>query len=236
MAGVSLVCLLFFSHSRHALSSFSFSDLPTEFGPMTSHLMPRSIIHSNVSVDPESESKALSIAPEAEDLPMTKTRPRESGKAGGKVRMRTRIEMGMNVKRVTKRTRWRRKVKRLTSPRRKKETKGLPTTGQRCSAGGAQCTSSSTKHLNFAANSLRPQSPRRQCRQRPCARHDSRSRSSCPHRLTSPCTPRSIHKDKDLDYDIESEDDDDPHRADGKRPVMTHQVVLTGIVGFCWVR
>jgi hypothetical protein len=56
----------------------------------------------------------------------------------------------------------------------------------------------------IAANSLiwmkalRPPSPHRQCRQRPRARLDSRSRSSRPHRLRRPHTPRSIHKDKDL--------------------------------------
>jgi hypothetical protein len=73
--------------------------------------MPRNIIHSDVSVDPESESKALSIPPEAEDFPKRKRTPREREKAGEKARMRTRIEMGMNVRRVTKGTRWRRKVR-----------------------------------------------------------------------------------------------------------------------------
>ncbi|KAH9952369.1 hypothetical protein BC827DRAFT_1256230 [Russula dissimulans] len=43
-----------------------------------------------------------------------------------------RIEMRMNVRRVMKETRWRRKVKGLTSPRRKKRTtqKSPPTMGQ----------------------------------------------------------------------------------------------------------
>jgi hypothetical protein len=34
-----------------------------------SYLMPRNIIHSDVSADPESESEALSIAPDAEEEP-----------------------------------------------------------------------------------------------------------------------------------------------------------------------
>jgi hypothetical protein len=58
---------------------------------MISHLMPRNIIHSDVSMNPESESKALSIAPEAEYFTNTKRSPRKREKAGEKARMRTRM-------------------------------------------------------------------------------------------------------------------------------------------------
>ncbi|KAH9953704.1 hypothetical protein BC827DRAFT_567913 [Russula dissimulans] len=68
--------------------------------------MPRNI---DVSVGPESESRALSIAPSgAGDFPRTKKRPGEREKAGEKAR--------------------------TTCPRRKKGTKSPPTTGWRRSA------------------------------------------------------------------------------------------------------
>ncbi|KAH9953706.1 hypothetical protein BC827DRAFT_1246725 [Russula dissimulans] len=63
--------------------------------------------------------------------------------------MRTRMEMEMNVRR-------KRKVERLTSPRRKKRTKSPPTTGQRRSAEGAWCIPSSTMAPRFSANRQRP--------------------------------------------------------------------------------
>jgi hypothetical protein len=157
--------------------------------------MPRNIIYSDVSMDPESKSEAVSIAPEAEDEPEEDEEGAEGEREGrreGEDEDEDGDGDGDERKEGDKGDDVEEEGEEVDEPER---SPPMTTRCRRCVAHTVVTVAPQlhqTINIPFKQsdldemNTLRPRSPRHRRRQPPRARRSSRSRSSWPHKLRSP--------------------------------------------------
>ena len=209
------------------------SVIPTHF-----RAMPRNIIHSDVSMDPESESEALSIAPDPEEEPEVELEEDEDGEEeggdeeeeGDEGEDGEEGEEGEEVE--------------------EEEVDDAEEDEEAADDGDGDAVQE-VRHVFFS--DLR-------CPAEIFAYHSLWSRQSDLDELSSPSASpppvqtvpsrtsrlkitlklptqkparvrRAVHKEKDIDSGVESEDDDDQPRGGAKRPLTTRQAVLASVVG-----
>ncbi|KAH9962403.1 hypothetical protein BC827DRAFT_219396 [Russula dissimulans] len=182
-------------------------------GPATSHLMPRNIAHSDILVDPESESEMPYIAPEAEDQ---REEVGEEAEGEGEDGREDENKDGDGDKREGADEGEVVEGEEVDEPEDEEdEEPGIATRCRRLSSPSvsplpAETTPSRSSWLRITLKlPTQTQKPSR--------------------------APRAVHKDKDSDSDMESEDDDEydhPHGQGTKQPLTTRQAVLRSIVGF----
>lgn len=160
--------------------------------------MPRNIIHSDVSVDPESESEALSIAPDAEDEPEEED---EEGEGEIEVDVEEEDEDGEERDEGEDGD-----EEEVDEPEEEDEDEEPADDGDGDAVQEVRTAAFHTAvadNLLFSCpnsqtsmNSHRPPSPHRQRRRCPPARHDSRSRSNFPlrHKNSLGCVVSSIRR------------------------------------------
>lgn len=180
---------------------------PTQF-----RAMPRHIIHSDVSMDPESESEALSIAPDAEEDHEVELEEDEEGEGEGEEEDEDGGE-GEGEE---------------GDEEREEEADEAEEEGEDEDAGddgdGDAVQESDLDELSSPsaspppAQTLPPRTSRLKITLKLPVQKPARVR-------------RAAHKDKDPDSAVESEDDDDQPRGGAKRPLTTRQAVLASVVG-----
>ncbi|KAH9981561.1 hypothetical protein BJV74DRAFT_879232 [Russula compacta] len=168
--------------------------------------MPRNIIHSDVSVDPESESEALSIVPDVEEEP--EIEPEEEEEEGeGEGEGEEEDEDGDEREEGDDGEEVEDEGEEADEPEEEEEEEEPADDGD--------------------GDAVQETTPSRSSRLKITLKLPTQTQKP-------PRVRRTVHKDKDLDSDIESEDDDDdeqPRRGDGKRPLTTRQAVLASVVG-----
>ena len=164
--------------------------------------MPRNIIHSDVSLDPESESEALSIAPDVEEEPEVEPEEEEEGEGEIEVDVEEEDDDGDEREEGDEGDEGEEEGEDVDEPEEEEEDEEPADDGD---AVREVCTPT-FHHLQLlitysilsnsrtSMNSLRPPSPLRQHRQRPPARLDLRSRSNFPlrHKNRLVCVVSSI--------------------------------------------
>ncbi|KAH8984174.1 hypothetical protein EDB86DRAFT_2833594 [Lactarius hatsudake] len=176
--------------------------------------MPRNIIHSDVSMDPESESEALSIAPDPEEEPEVELEEEEEGEGGGEEE----DEEGDEGE----------EGEEGDEAEEEEEADDAEEEGEDEEAAddgdGDAVQESDLDELSSPSASPPPAqtAPSRTSRLKITLKLPSQK----PARVR-----RAAHKDKDPDSAVESEDDDDQPRGGAKRPLTTRQAVLASVVG-----
>lgn len=161
--------------------------------------MPRNIIHSDVSLDPESESEALSIAPDAEEEPEEEE---EEGEGEIEVDVEEEDDDGDEREEGDDGDEGEEEGEEVDEPEEEEEDHEPADDGDGDAVREVRIPTVHHPHnilfsrLNSqtSMNSLPPPSPLRQRRPPPPARHDSRSRSNFPlrHKNRLACAVLSI--------------------------------------------
>ncbi|KAH9039821.1 hypothetical protein EDB85DRAFT_224034 [Lactarius pseudohatsudake] len=172
--------------------------------------MPRNIIHSDVSMDPESESEALSIAPDPEEEPEVELEEEEEGEGGGDEE----DEEGDEGEEGDEA-----EEEEADDAEEEGEDEEAADDGD-----GDAVQESDLDELSSPSASPPPAqtAPSRTSRLKITLKLPTQK----PARVR-----RAAHKEKDPDSAIESEDDDDQPRGGAKRPLTTRQAVLASVVG-----
>ena len=210
--------------------------------------MPRNIIHSDVSVDPESESEALSIAPDAEEEPEVEPEEEEEEAEGeGEGEGEEEEEEGDEREEGDDGDEAEEEGEEADEPEEEEEDEEPADDGEgdavqevrSASRIPPRHTRRLTPAVSFFQQSDLDELSSPSVSPPPVQTTPSRSSRlkitlKLPTQTLKPArVRRAVHKDKDLDSDVESEDDDDEHPrdADGKRPLTTRQAVLASVVG-----
>jgi Ino eighty subunit 2 len=203
--------------------------------------MPRNIIHSDVSVDPESESDLLSIAPDAEDEPEVEPEEEEEEAEGEGEGEGDEEDEGDEREEEDDGDEVEEEGEEADEPEEEEEDEEPADDGDGDAVqdvrNGSRFpfkriidTSRQSDLDELSSPSVSPP---------PAQTTPSRSSRlkitlKLPTQIQKPTRARrAVHKDKALDSDIESEDSDAdrPRGADGKRPLTTRQAVLASVVG-----
>ena len=208
--------------------------------------MPRNIIHSDVSVDPESESEVLSIAPDAEDEPEVELEEEEEEaerEEGEGEEGEEEEEEGDEREEEDDGDEVEEEGEEADEPEEEEEDEEPADDGD----GDAVQDVRNRSHFSSKRHQIIDIS-----QQSDLDELSSPSVSPPPIQMTPFCLLQlkimlklptqtqkpthiccAIHKDKDLDSNIESEDSDANHPCgtDGKRLLTTCQAVLASIVG-----
>ena len=232
-----------FPHVRTLFTATSF-----QIGRTPSHPMPRNIIHSDVSVDPESESEVLSIAPDAEDEPEVEPEEEEEeaegeGEEGEGEEGEEEEDEGDEREEEDDGDEVEEEGEEADEPEEEEEDEEPADDGDGDAVHDVRDESHFPSKPRWVINTSQQSdldelsSPSVS----PPPAQTTPSRSSrlkitlkLPTQTQKPTrVRRAVHKDKDLDSDIESEDSDAdrPRGTDGKRPLTTRQAVLASVVG-----
>ena len=208
--------------------------------------MPRNIIHSDVSVDPESESDVLSIAPDVEDEPEVEPEEEEEeaeGEEGEGEEGEEEEEEGDEREEEDDGDEVEEEGEEADEPEEEEEDEEPADDGDGDAVQDVRNRShfSSIRHQIIDTSQQSDLDELSSPSVSPPPVQTTPSRSSrlkitlkLPTQTQKPTrVRRAVHKDKNLDSDIESEDSDDdrPRGIDGKRPLTTRQAVLASVVG-----